>query len=210
MPERGDNDWSLARAILSLISEFWSFLLFSWLTPRTNHVNEDTGAQADGAQADGAQADGAQADGTRRERARQESDVNSLGNADLLADHPLEPAEPKPHLEIDSGEGTVMGREDDVSDEFLTQLEQRTQQVKITLANLEAEKVRIEGLMAQLQPLVPQYDALLAAERQITEANISLEPSQAPPQDPAAESSGWASDAPGGQQGSGWSGSWNS
>ena len=47
---------------------------------------------------------------------------------------------------------------------FLSQLEQRTQQVKITLANLEAEKIRIEELIGRLQPLVPHYDALLAAE----------------------------------------------
>ena len=58
---------------------------------------------------------------------------------------------------------------------FLAQLEQRTQQVKITLANLEAERTRIEGLIAQLQPLVPHYDALLDAERAINEANIALE-----------------------------------
>ncbi len=58
---------------------------------------------------------------------------------------------------------------------FLTQLEQRTQQVKITLANLEAERVRIEGLINQLQPLIPHYDALLAAERTIAESNIPLD-----------------------------------
>ena len=52
---------------------------------------------------------------------------------------------------------------------FLAQLEQRTQQVKITLANLEAERTRIEGLIARLQPLVPHYDALLDAERAINE-----------------------------------------
>lgn len=57
---------------------------------------------------------------------------------------------------------------------FLAQLEQRTQQVKITLANLEAEKVRIEGLIAQLQPLIPHYDALIEAERRISEANVPV------------------------------------
>jgi len=73
------------------------------------------------------------------------------------------------------------GEERVVSDEsFLAQLEQRTQQVKITLANLEAEKVRIEGLIARLQPLVPHYDALLAAEQSIREANVSLEPATVP------------------------------
>ena len=58
---------------------------------------------------------------------------------------------------------------------FLAQLEQRTEQVKITLANLEAERTRIEGLIAQLQPIVPHYDALLAAERAIAEAQIQLD-----------------------------------
>jgi len=66
--------------------------------------------------------------------------------------------------------------EEDVSDSFLQQLEQRTQQVKITLANLEAERTRIEGLIARLQPLVPQYDALLEAERRLSEAQVYLEP----------------------------------
>jgi hypothetical protein len=58
---------------------------------------------------------------------------------------------------------------------FLTQLEQRTEQVKITLANLEAERVRIEGLIARLQPLVPHYDALIEAERSLQDANVELE-----------------------------------
>lgn len=88
------------------------------------------------------------------------------------------------------------GEERVVSDEsFLSQLEQRTQQVKITLANLEAEKVRIEGLIARLQPLVPHYDALLAAEQSIREANVSLEPTTAPA--PASEEP---------QQEQGWTG----
>lgn len=58
---------------------------------------------------------------------------------------------------------------------FLSQLEQRTQQVKITVANLEAEKARIEALIDRLQPLIPHYDALLAAEHAIQESNIQLE-----------------------------------
>ena len=61
-----------------------------------------------------------------------------------------------------------------MADTFLTQLEQRTQQVKITLANLEAEKVRIEGLIARLQPIIPHYDALVAAERTLVEAQLPL------------------------------------
>jgi hypothetical protein len=58
---------------------------------------------------------------------------------------------------------------------FLSQLEQRTQQVKITLANLEAERVRIENQISALQPLVPHYDALLNAERQLLDSNVQLE-----------------------------------
>ena len=57
---------------------------------------------------------------------------------------------------------------------FLAQLEQRTEQVKITLANLEAERTRIEGMIAQLQPLVPHYDALIAAERALAQAEITI------------------------------------
>ena len=77
-------------------------------------------------------------------------------------------------------------REDFVADSsFLSQLEQRTQQVKITLANLEAEKIRIEGLITRLQPLVPHYDALLDAERSISEAQIALESAPLPaPENP--------------------------
>jgi len=188
MPERDDNGWSLTGAILSLLSDFWSFLLFSWLMPRRNNIDEDAAPE------------------------KRRADVNSLPEPADPADHPLEQALRRRHLEIRSVEGDVSGREDDVSDEFLSQLEQRTQQVKITLANLEADKVRIEGLIAQLQPLVPHYDALLAAERQINESSIPLESAHPSPQDPPpAESSGWASDAPGAEPGnSGWSGSWNS
>lgn len=63
-----------------------------------------------------------------------------------------------------------------MTDSFLSQLEQRTEQVKITLANLEAERVRIEGLIAQLQPLIPHYDALVEAERALSEAQFALDP----------------------------------
>ena len=57
---------------------------------------------------------------------------------------------------------------------FLSQLEQRTEQVKVTLANLEAERARIENMISQLQPVVPHYDALLAAERALRDANLQL------------------------------------
>lgn len=59
-------------------------------------------------------------------------------------------------------------------DSFLSQLEQRTEQVKITLANLEAERARIENMIGQLQPIVPHYDALLAAERALRDSNLEL------------------------------------
>ncbi len=78
-----------------------------------------------------------------------------------------------------------------MADTFLTQLEQRTQQVKITLANLEAEKVRIEGLIARLQPIVPHYDALVAAERTLIESQLSLDEAV-----PAAASAADAADEP--------------
>jgi hypothetical protein len=78
-----------------------------------------------------------------------------------------------------------------MSESFLSQLQQRTQQVKITLANLEAEKVRIENLISQLQPLVPQYDALISAERVLEEANISIDvPPQSDEQTPPWMSGG--------------------
>ena len=67
---------------------------------------------------------------------------------------------------------------------FLSQLEQRTQQVKITLANLEAEKTRLEGLIQQLQPLIGHYDALLDAERRIAEAGVPLQPAELGPGHP--------------------------
>jgi hypothetical protein len=75
---------------------------------------------------------------------------------------------------------------------FLSQLEQRTQQVKITLANLEAERTRIENMINALQPLVPQYDALVAAERTLLDSNVELE--DAPPpraEEPQQPGNGW-------------------
>ena len=84
---------------------------------------------------------------------------------------------------VDTFSGNGKGKvEVDVSDSFLSQLEQRTQQVKITLANLEAEKTRIEAQIAQLQPVIPHYDALLAAERALDEANVAIEASHPAPQ----------------------------
>jgi hypothetical protein len=74
---------------------------------------------------------------------------------------------------------------------FLSQLEQRTQQVKITLANLEAERTRIETLIGQLQPLVPQYDALIAAERTINDAQIELSGVGGESQEQQQPQNGW-------------------
>jgi hypothetical protein len=96
---------------------------------------------------------------------------------------------------------------DQVTDSFLSQLEQRTQQVKITLANLEAERTRIEGLIGQLQPLVPHYDALLGAERSLSNASIELEQTAPAPE---SSSQSWEEQhKPSWDQGSQGS-SWNS
>jgi DNA repair exonuclease SbcCD ATPase subunit len=81
---------------------------------------------------------------------------------------------------------------------FLSQLEQRTQQVKITLANLEAEKTRIENLIGQLQPLVPQYDALIAAEKTISDAQIELSAMRGEASQEQQPQNGWGES--GGQQ----------
>jgi hypothetical protein len=101
-----------------------------------------------------------------------------------------------------------------VTDSFLSQLEQRTQQVKITLANLEAERTRIDAVIGQLQPLVPHYDALLDAERALANANIELEHAEPAPatEAPAAEApaSSWEQQhKPSWEQG-GESSGWNS
>lgn len=180
----------IVRAILDFLSELWSFVLFSLFSAPV-----------------------------RGEEQSRDTSVTSLEPKVRDVDTPLERSRPERHLESRTQEGwSERGPEDDVSDEFLSQLEQRTQQVKITLANLEAEKVRIESMIAQLQPIVPHYDALLQAERQISEANIALEGDTA---DAPPENTGWTqgepapapSDAdhqPEDSGSSGWSGSWNS
>jgi hypothetical protein len=95
---------------------------------------------------------------------------------------------------------------DRMVDTFLKQLEQRTQQVKITLANLEAEKVRIEDLISRLQPLVPHYDALIAAERTLVDAQLPLDEAAPGPHESAetaaAAQGGWQT--PSEQSGSSW------
>ena len=70
---------------------------------------------------------------------------------------------------------------------FLAQLEKRTQQVKSTLAHLESEKARIEGLIAQLHPFVPRYDALIEAERAVAAAVLTVEPEAPATAAPAQE-----------------------
>src|SRR5262245_21398930 len=180
---QSDSSWSLLGWIASLIRELLSWVLLNFLLPRVNPVPK---AEPDGG-------------------------VKSVSKVDAPADHPLERRSTARHLEKQAAEGSEQA-EADVSDEFLSQLEQRTQQVKITLANLEAEKVRIEAQIAQLQPIVPHYDALLSAERQLADAAIELEPSQQQAQDTPSEST-WANNAPNQeeeQQNAGWSGSWNS
>jgi hypothetical protein len=182
-----DSNSSILGWLAALLRELWSWVLLNFLLPGVNPVPDQ----------------------------RRDSVVNSLSKIDDSADHPLERSPTARILDEHAVEGSAQGAEADVSDEFLSQLEQRTQQVKITLANLEAEKVRIETQIAQLQPIVPHYDALLSAERQLADAAIDLEPARPEPETPS-ESSGWSSDAPGDgqsggeQQNSGWSGSWNS
>jgi hypothetical protein len=183
MSEQGN--WSLLGWLAALLRELWSWVLLNLLLPGINPVPDQ-----------------------RRDRV-----VNSVSTAADSAEHPLERSGETRILDEHAVEGNEQGAEADVSDEFLSQLEQRTQQVKITLANLEAEKVRIETQIAQLQPIVPHYDALVAAERSLADAAITLEPAQPEAEDAPSETGGWSSDTPGGgeqQQNSGWSGSWNS
>jgi len=61
---------------------------------------------------------------------------------------------------------------------FLSVLEQRTEQLKTALVNLKADKMRAEALIAKLEPLVPQYDALLAAERALVDAQAEIDHAQ--------------------------------
>ncbi len=110
---------------------------------------------------------GAQEDIPRSQRELDTAGTPSLERSDVTRDL----GQPQ----VQRGRDDDVDEEEDVSDSFLQQLEQRTQQVKITLANLEAERTRIEGLIARLQPLVPQYDALLEAERRLSEAQVDLE-----------------------------------
>jgi hypothetical protein len=164
---------SLIAALLALIRDMWAMFFFWVLGPP---VNETPGYRADSNGAD------------LEVSVNSSTKVCSTG-AVTLESHATARHGVAPIVMARAGQ-----EDDDVSDSFLTQLEQRTQQVKITLANLEAEKVRIEGLIAQLQPFVPHYDALLAAERTLSEAAVSLDAAQ-----PAATS---AAHEPSGENGS--------
>jgi hypothetical protein len=64
--------------------------------------------------------------------------------------------------------------DDELAAGFLSLLERRTQQLKTALANLKDDKVRIEALVAKLEPLVPQYDALVSAERSLADAQVDV------------------------------------
>ena len=185
MARSDDNGWSIIDAVFSFYSELFSFAIFSMLGAEQNAPTKPSPT-------------------VRR----------PLSIPAGLVDDPLEVPPFMRHLgshPVHEIEGAEAGSEANMGGEFLSQLEQRTQQVKITLANLEGEKVRIEGLIAQLQPIIPHYDALITAERRLSEANIGLEPQLLPLEPPPAEGSGLSSEAPAGQEpGSGWSGSWNS
>ena len=112
---------------------------------------------------------------------RRDDPVAAAKKLDVPPDRHLSNARRRGNVDDTLPPDVLDPKEDFVGDSsFLSQLEQRTQQVKITLANLEAEKVRIEGLITRLQPLVPHYDALLDAERSISEAQIALEEPPAP------------------------------
>jgi hypothetical protein len=59
---------------------------------------------------------------------------------------------------------------------FLALLEARTQQLKTAIANLKDDTVRIDALIAKLEPLVPHYDALISAERSLVRTGVDLDP----------------------------------
>lgn len=195
----GRGQHPIVRIILHFLSELWSFALYSLFSAPV-----------------------------RDEEKSRDTSVTSVEKRPQNVDDSLERSRPARHLGSRTqleGDHAAMNAapEDDVSDEFLSQLEQRTQQVKITLANLEAEKVRIEEMIAQLQPIVPHYDALLEAERQLSQANIALEGGSAAASSEQGSTQDEApppgdADAPveepeveeGEKSEGGWSGSWNS
>jgi hypothetical protein len=153
----------LIAALFSLINDLWTAFIMMLFGPRVNEPSEFVPDPKNG---------------EHRERVHVDN-----GHAGGIERIPL-----KRYLNL-SVHANGRDEEDAVSDAFLSQLEQRTEQVKITLANLEADKVRIEGMIAQLQPLVPHYDALVAAERTLRDADVRLDEPRA--DEPAPASSGW-------------------
>jgi hypothetical protein len=167
-----------ATALISFCREFWSLVVFLMFGPPVRRARDFTPDPARAA---------------------------SAASLDVGEQRALERHAPSRHLEAATPDADGRWQddveEDDVSDSFLSQLEQRTQQVKITLANLETQKTRIERMIEQLHPLVPHYEALVEAERTLSVADIELEPAAAAPSpgwdapqaDAPAESYGWNS-----------------
>src|SRR4051812_24221203 len=107
----------LIELFIALIRDLWAGFLLSWLEPAVHEVDPDDGS------------------GSR--------DENHERRAEKLDDDGhvrLERTTLPRHLVPLAIVGLRGPEEIQVTDSFLSQLEQRTQQVKITLANLEAEK----------------------------------------------------------------------
>lgn len=156
-----------ARLLAALIRQMWAALLLWWLAPRPREKRSDTTHEPD----------------------RSTTTVAVVDESATMTTPDLESQRfRRDPVQTILTEDMGM-EEDEVSDSFLSQLEQRTQQVKITLANLEADKTRIEEQIGRLQPLIPHYDALLAAERALGDADIQLQDATAetPEQSPEGE-----------------------
>jgi hypothetical protein len=137
---------SLIGGLLAFIHEIISWFWFTFVGPSVNEPLQDTRPP------------------------REPASPNLVAQSDNELGTNIEPSGDV--AAASSNGGGSRWKEQQMSETFLAQLEQRTQQVKITLANLEAERTRIEGLIAQLQPLVPHYEALLTAERIPRDADI--------------------------------------
>jgi hypothetical protein len=156
---------SFIAAIVGLLHELLSFFWLVLVEPRVNSVDRDQPVPPRPPVA--------------AESPRVSARADSSVSREFLWGARVEAPPPVADTPNGNGKGKA---EVYMSDSFLAQLEQRTEQVKITLANLEAEKVRIEAQIAQLQPVVPHYDALLVAERALQEANVTIEASHPAPQ----------------------------
>ena len=182
---------SLLSALASLIFDFIEYLWTAFLAPRVNEPHRQQPAPASDIARGPSDAASTPDDPSVERRAQQSMPpIEPLPTPAAARFSPADCAEIAPHV-VASRIGTKrLGIEEDiVGDSFLSQLEQRTQQVKITLANLEAEKTRIVGLIEQIQPLVPHYDALLQAERALDEAQIRFEEPHAGPEPSSDDSS---------------------